>query len=262
MSMFPKRSMTRPDTPEATARPARSATVVLGAAAAGALALIAAACGSSESKPAASGLALQSQPPAPASAARSAPIAVETANARYGKILTTAQGFALYTYTADEPGGPGCSGTCLQYWPPLLLPAGTTHPIGGPGVTGLGAFPWGSRLQVTFGGLPLYTYIGDKQPGQVTGQNVVDSGGTWRLAVINAVESPSAAGPPETNPTPPVTTANTQAPPASAPMMVRSSPTVPPTTSPPATTPPVTSPPPTAARTTPPTTAPAGLPSY
>ena len=180
----------------------------------GALALIAAACGSSGSKPAASGLAVQSQPQAQAAPARSAPIAIETANARYGKILTTAQGFAVYTYTADEPGGPGCSSLCLQYWPPLLVPAGTTHPLGGPGVTGLGTFPRGSRLQVTFRGLPLYTYISDKQPGQVTGQNVVDSGGTWHLVILNAVKSPAAPGPAPTKPSPPVTTPSTQAPPA------------------------------------------------
>ena len=35
------------------------------------------------------------------------------------------------------------------------------------------------RLQVTYGGRPLYYYVGDRQPGQVLCQNVEEFGGLW-----------------------------------------------------------------------------------
>jgi len=143
-------------------------------------------------------------------------------NAKYGVILTTPTGFALYTYTADHPGGPGCTGECLKFWPPLLLPAGITQPVAGPGISGLGTFARDGRLQVTFKGLPVYTYIADKQPGEVTGENVVDAGGKWLLAIVTAAAPASESTPT----TPPATTKHAAA--------------TPPTTAPPTTAPPGT----------------------
>jgi predicted lipoprotein with Yx(FWY)xxD motif len=35
------------------------------------------------------------------------------------------------------------------------------------------------RLQVTYGGRPLYYYVGDRKPGQVLCQNVKEFGGLW-----------------------------------------------------------------------------------
>jgi predicted lipoprotein with Yx(FWY)xxD motif len=35
------------------------------------------------------------------------------------------------------------------------------------------------RRQVTYNGWPLYYYIGDRRPGQVTCQNVSEFGGLW-----------------------------------------------------------------------------------
>jgi predicted lipoprotein with Yx(FWY)xxD motif len=191
-----------------------------------AIGLVAAACGSSSKHSVVSSTASKA-------ASSSTPTVVATAdNSKYGVILTTRTGFALYTYTADDPGGPGCTGECLKFWPPLLLPAGASQPVAGPGISGLGTFARDGRLQVTFKGMPLYTYVTDKSPGQTTGQNVVDSGGKWLLAIV--------------------TPAGTQTPVVTAPQV----------TSPPMTSPPVTTVPPTTQRTSPPTTAPPGLPSY
>lgn len=188
----------------------------------------------------------------------STPIVLTADIPQYGTVLTTSSGFVLYTYTADNPGGPGCDPGCLKIWPPLLLPSGTTVPVGGPGVTGLGTFQRGGRLQVTWNGLPLYTFITDKQPGQVTGQNVVDSGGKWILAVV----TPAAASPTTKAPAsqPSAQPASTQ-PPATRPPSTEPPMTEPPATQPTSTQPPATSPPSTSPRTTPPTTAPP-LPSY
>jgi predicted lipoprotein with Yx(FWY)xxD motif len=35
------------------------------------------------------------------------------------------------------------------------------------------------RRQVTYNGWPLYYYVGDRSPGQVTCQNVREFGGLW-----------------------------------------------------------------------------------
>jgi predicted lipoprotein with Yx(FWY)xxD motif len=216
-------------------------------------------------------------------------VVLRVTTAQYGAVLTDARGFALYTYTADEPGGAGCTGHCLVVWPPLLLHAGTAVPTGGPGVTGLGTFTRPEGRQVTYHGLPLYTYIKDTQPGQMTGQKVADSGGVWYLATIGSPSaspgtaaaspataspstlrsSPSVPAPPATTPPAavPTTRPPVTGPPATNPTVTAAPVTQPPATQPPVTSPPVTSPPTThapvtAPPTSPPSTAPPGGPSY
>jgi predicted lipoprotein with Yx(FWY)xxD motif len=71
----------------------------------------------------------------------------------YGKILVTLKKRTLYI----QPGGT-CTAGCLTIWPPLLMPTGTTMPAG---ATGLGTVSMSEGLQVTFNGLPLYTFYTD-----------------------------------------------------------------------------------------------------
>jgi len=56
---------------------------------------------------------------------------------------------------------------------PLNIPAGTVA-TGGPGVTGTvgAATQSNGTLQVTYNGSPLYTFVSDTAPGQVTGDGV------------------------------------------------------------------------------------------
>jgi predicted lipoprotein with Yx(FWY)xxD motif len=58
----------------------------------------------------------------------------------------------------------------------------TGHPAAGPGVPGrLGTITrTDGSTQATYGGRPLYTYIGDRAPGQDTGNNINLNGGLWR----------------------------------------------------------------------------------
>jgi predicted lipoprotein with Yx(FWY)xxD motif len=137
---------------------------------------------------------------------------VAVSTARFGPILADAKGLALYTATGDTASKSGCTGGCLTIWPPLLLPAGQSQPVAGPGVSGLGTFMRAEGVQVTYHGKPLYTWFKDTSQGQVTGQGVVDSGGTWFVATVAsaspapAAASPSTAAPPATQPAAPPTT--------------------------------------------------------
>ena len=214
------------------------------------------ACGASGSKVAAS------NPSAPGvqTTARSAPSTsttpqvLQTEDARYGTILTDAKGYVLYSYSGDTPVGIGCSGPCLALWSPVLLPGGAT--TSGAGVAGLGTIVRPEGVQVTYRGRPLYTFIHDTMPGQVSGEGF--GGGRWTVVVVSSgavatSTTGSTRGPtPAAPPAAPVTTLH--------PTQV--TPTIPPTV----TQPTVTAPPPTPAPTTrpasPPTTAPGGGPSY
>jgi predicted lipoprotein with Yx(FWY)xxD motif len=126
---------------------------------------------------------------------------ISVSNAKYGPILADAKGMTLYIATGDTATTTGCTGGCLNFWPPLILPAGQTQPVAGPGVTGLGTFMRSDGTQVTYRGKPLYTWSKDTAPGQVTGEGVVDSGGTWHVATV-AGTTPSAATPQSPAPAP------------------------------------------------------------
>ncbi len=90
-----------------------------------------------------------------------------------GKVLVTSQGMTLYYLKTETNGSIKCTGSCASAWPPLLLPSGTASASAGAGVTGkLGtiARPEGTT-QVTYNGMPLYTFTSDS-PGAASGQGV------------------------------------------------------------------------------------------
>jgi predicted lipoprotein with Yx(FWY)xxD motif len=96
-----------------------------------------------------------------------------TAIPRMGKSVTDSEGFVLYRFDGDKvkPTQTNCIDKCAKVWPP----ATTT---GDPKLTGVDASLVGTitrpdgATQITLAGWPLYYYIGDKQPGKWTGQNV------------------------------------------------------------------------------------------
>ena len=97
--------------------------------------------------------------------------------AKLGHILTDNQGMTLYTFKADKPGESECQGNCAQKWPPLTIANGV-GPTAAADVSGkLGEIqrPDGSS-QVTYNGMPLYRYAGDKKPGETNGQGLLT---TW-----------------------------------------------------------------------------------
>jgi predicted lipoprotein with Yx(FWY)xxD motif len=96
-----------------------------------------------------------------------------------GTILIDSQGRTLYLFKADSGTQSACSGACATAWPPL--PA-TGNPTAGAGLTAskLGTITRsdGNR-QVTYNGHPLYLFVKDQKPGDVTGQGVTAFGAAW-----------------------------------------------------------------------------------
>ncbi len=90
-----------------------------------------------------------------------------------GKILTTATGRTLYSFDKDSNGVSNCDAGCLKNWPAYHASAKAKA-----------VAPW-SKIKGTDGkdmwaydGKPVYTFIKDKKPGDVTGDGV---GGIWHI---------------------------------------------------------------------------------
>lgn len=99
-----------------------------------------------------------------------------TANPEVGNILVDDRGMTLYRFTPDEPNTSTCYDGCARAWPPVLADAIPTVQDATLSA-GLGLAPrTDGTQQLTFQGAPLYSYIGDTQPGDVTGQA---SDGVW-----------------------------------------------------------------------------------
>jgi len=99
---------------------------------------------------------------------------------RYGRVLFDGKGRALYGFTRDRRGGASrCYGDCARAWP-VYFKSGTLRAGAGVKQRLIGTTKRkNGRLQVTYNGWPLYYYVHDTQPGQITCQNVLEYGGTW-----------------------------------------------------------------------------------
>ena len=135
------------------------------------LALTLAACGG--------GAATTSSSSSTGTAASSSGAAVSVASTSLGRVLVDSHGHTLYMLTADSRGHSTCNAQCLAYWPAVAVPKSLPHAFAGVTATvSSTALPSGGRT-LTAGGLPLYTFIKDQKPGDVTGQGLALFGGTW-----------------------------------------------------------------------------------
>jgi predicted lipoprotein with Yx(FWY)xxD motif len=107
-----------------------------------------------------------------------------------GNVLVDSSGKVLYTNDMDTASKVACTDQCLTEWVPLAAPAGgqpTSTDSAVQAKLGTVKRPDGSS-QVSFGGLPLYTFVEDS-PGQATGNGFRDSfGGTnflWTAASVS-----------------------------------------------------------------------------
>jgi len=115
--------------------------------------------------------------PAASAAGASSPASgaadVNLGTAGSGPILTGASGLTLYTHTGDSATASTCTAGCATAWPPLTVKGGG-QPTAATGVTGtLGTLTRDDgSIQVTYNGKPLYFWMSDTKPGDVTGDGV------------------------------------------------------------------------------------------
>ena len=79
------------------------------------------------------------------------------------------KGMTLYTFDKDSGGKSMCNDDCAKNWPPLMAPAGATA-----------SGKWSvikrddGTSQYAYDGKPLYTFVKDKKPGDMVGDNMKD----------------------------------------------------------------------------------------
>jgi predicted lipoprotein with Yx(FWY)xxD motif len=96
------------------------------------------------------------------------------ADSSAGKVYVDGKGMTLYTFDQDTTGTSNCYDKCATAWPPFFAKAGVKDDGEWTVVTRKdGTLMW------AYEGKPLYTFIKDKKPGDVTGDNV---GGVWHVA--------------------------------------------------------------------------------
>ena len=98
--------------------------------------------------------------------------------ARRRRLLRMLKGLTLYYRTSDVPPSTVCSGGCAGAWPPLVV-SGSGTPTSATSLSGkLTIVADANGNQVAYNGHPLYTYSGDTDPGQTSGEGF---GGVWHV---------------------------------------------------------------------------------
>ena len=137
-------------------------------------ALVVAGCGGGSSSS-----TQQSSTQSKAAAPSGAAATVSLRKLNVGNALVDSQGRTLYLFEADKGPMSTCNGACASLWPPDMT---SGKPNAGPGVDAakLGTTKRSDgTLEVTYNGHPLYYFVTDRKPGQITGQGVDQFGGPW-----------------------------------------------------------------------------------
>jgi predicted lipoprotein with Yx(FWY)xxD motif len=175
--------------------PIHLSTKGLLAALAAALVIVLAACGDeSNDSDSGSGSAAAGSTP-------NATVSVESVDG-VGDVLVDSKGAALYTADQERDGRVRCTEDCADIWLPLTLTGGG-EPSGSdqvPGELGVVERPGGER-QVSYDGVPLYSFADDTTSGQVTGDGLSDTFGgelfSWDVVTVEgaAAETDQPASP-------------------------------------------------------------------
>jgi predicted lipoprotein with Yx(FWY)xxD motif len=99
-------------------------------------------------------------------------------NDKVGSYLTDAKGMALYVFKKDSPGKSACAGPCVAAWPIYFR-----EKVGVTGSLKESDFATITRedgqKQTTYKGQPLYYFVKDASPTDVTGHGAKE---VWFLA--------------------------------------------------------------------------------
>ena len=125
--------------------------------------------------------------PLPSSAPAVQRTTLDSISSRYGQVLADGQSRVLYLFTADKAGDSTCYDACATAWPPYLTVSGAAFDA----MHGARASLTGSTTrkdgtaQVTYNGHPMYYFVGDKKPGEITCQAVTEFGGAWYVVELS-----------------------------------------------------------------------------
>ena len=116
---------------------------------------------------------------APAMAASSTVIG--TGKVKRGTVVVSKSGWTLYGFSKDSSKTSACTGSCASTWIPWIA-HGSVSAKSGSGLNQklLGTITRSNgQKQITYGGHPLYHYVGDTKAGQQNGQDKKGFSGTW-----------------------------------------------------------------------------------
>lgn len=106
------------------------------------------------------------------------PPSIHVARTDKGPTLVDAKGMTLYVFDKDTPGRSACNAACADNWPAVRADAGfPAHDDWSVVVRDDGGRQWAYR------GRPLYRWIKDAKPGDVTGDGLL--GGAWHVALAD-----------------------------------------------------------------------------
>ena len=107
------------------------------------------------------------------------PTAVQSSRLPDGTLmLTDAGGMTLYTFLKDTAQASNCNGGCATQWPPVAATGAPPNDAWTVITRMDGSKQWAYR------GKPLYRWIKDGRPGDITGEGV--GNGAWKIAVVDA----------------------------------------------------------------------------
>jgi predicted lipoprotein with Yx(FWY)xxD motif len=110
-----------------------------------------------------------------------------------GPTVVDAHGRTLYLFEGDKPNVSTLSAGGQAIWPPFTATA-KPRALSGVSADGIATVSHsGGAAQVTYNGHPLYYYVGDRRPGQVSGQGLNQFGALWYVLGPNGNAVTSAA---------------------------------------------------------------------
>jgi predicted lipoprotein with Yx(FWY)xxD motif len=100
---------------------------------------------------------------------------LKVTDSRYGPIVVDDSGYPVYMSDSDgqQPPRSVCYNACTKKWIPLLTNGSVALDNAVPADAVGTLRRWDGGVQLTLRGWPLYLFVNDKQPGDITGHNRV-----------------------------------------------------------------------------------------
>jgi predicted lipoprotein with Yx(FWY)xxD motif len=103
---------------------------------------------------------------------------IKSAESEFGRMFLDGTGQAIYLFDKEQTTAPECYGACAEAWPPVLT-SGTPTAEGGAKQNLLDTTRRSDgKIQVTYGGHPLYYYAHEAK-NEVKCHNIQGFGGLW-----------------------------------------------------------------------------------